>query len=580
LKANKKRRVIWIVASVAVVLSVVLAGGFLVRQRARADASLEPGQVVKVFVGELSAEASASGQLLPRQEATLSIGLPGRVQTVFVEVGDTVQKGDILIQLESDTLERAVRSAEQALIIQEASLSEMTEEPAAQDIQAARAAVDSAQVQLDDLLAGADVKDLAAAEAAVASAEVQLDDLIAGPSAEDLAQAEAALNSALAMEAAERLRYEALDAQLVVARQQLDIATVSLENAQYFYDALANDWQHKEYAPYSPEAEALKDARTNYAVAQARYSLSAANINDSAYRAAQAQVAQARATLETLTGERTVEIAGAREQLAQAQATLATLKASSATQLAAAQSQLAQAKANLTNLLQGTTAEQIAVAEAQVAQARISLANAQARLADAQLLAPFDGVVTAVYLAAGEWATGPAVELTDTSSLQVVLDVDEVDIGLVSVGQRTLITLETWPNEEFEGEVMRIAPTGTAQTEIVTYQVHIRLDPKGLPVRTGMTANADLITSERDGVLLVANRAITIDRDETKYYVYRVDGETITKAEVTVGLRDGSYTEITSGLQEGDSVVIDYEQSELPFGPGSSQGSRSRFSTD
>jgi len=577
---NKKRRVIWIAAAVAVILTAMFAGGILVRQRARADASLEPGQVVKAFVGNLSAEASASGQLLPQQEATLSIGLPGRVETVFVETGDSVQKGDILIQLESDALERAVRSAEQTLIIQQANLAEMTEEPSEQDLEAAKAAVASAQAQLDDLLAGADINDLAAAKAAVASAQAQLDDLLAGPSAEDLAQAKAALNSALAMEAAEKLRYEALDAQLTIARQQLDMATVSLENAQYFYDALANDWQHKEYAPYSPEAQTLKDARTNYAVALARYNLSAANINDSSYRGAQAQVAQARVALEALTGEHTVEIAGAREQLAQTQATLSTLQETSATQLAAAQSQLAQAKANLTNLLQGASSEQVAIAEAQVAQARISLANAQSRLADTQLVAPFDGVVTAVYLAAGEWATGPAVELTDTSSLQVVLDVDEVDIGLVSLGQHTRVTLETWPDEEFEGEVVRIDPTGSTQTEIVTYQVHVRLDPGDRPVRAGMTANAELITSERDGVLLVANRAITVDRQESKYYVHRVDGETISKIEVTIGLRDASYTEIKSGLQEGDSVVIDYAQSGFPFGPEQGQDQRNRFSVD
>jgi HlyD family secretion protein len=218
--------------------------------------------------------------------------------------------------------------------------------------------------------------------------------------------------------------------------------------------------------------------------------------------------------------------------------------------------------------------------EAQVAQARISLANAQSRLADAQLVAPFDGVVTAVYLAEGEWATGPAIELTDTSSLEVVLDVDEVDIGLISPGQRTRVTLETWPEEEFEGEVVRIAPTGSTQNEIVTYQVHVRLDSKDRPVRTGMTANAELITTERDGVLLVANRAITVDRDEGKYFVHRVDGETVSRTEVTIGMRDGSYTEVTSGLQEGDSVVIDYAQSDFPFGPDGSRDRPSHFSTN
>ncbi len=71
-----------------------------------------------------------------------------------------------------------------------------------------------------------------------------------------------------------------------------------------------------------------------------------------------------------------------------------------------------------------------------------------------------------------------------------------------------------------------------------------------------MTANAELTALERQNVLLVPNRAIIIDRQAGKHYVNRVDGDSITKVEVTVGLRDGSYTEITSGLQEGDQVSI------------------------
>jgi HlyD family secretion protein len=310
-------------------------------------------------------------------------------------------------------------------------------------------------------------------------------------------------------------------------------------------------------------------------VALARYNLSAANLNDSAYRSAQAQLAQAQANLNALTKERTVEIASAREQLAQAQAALAALTEERTVQIASARNQLSQAEANLVNLVKGASQERLDIAEAQVAQARIALASAQKRLADATLVAPFEGAVTAVYVAVGEWATGPAVELVDTNSLEVVLDVDEVDIGLVAVGQPTIVTLEAWPDEELQGEVVSIAPKGDAQAEIVTYQVHIGLSAGDLPIRTGMTANAELITSQRDGVLLVANRAITVDRGAGKYYVYRVEGETVSKAEVTVGLRDGSYSEITSGLEEGDKVVVDYEQEGFHFGPG--QDNRTRY---
>jgi HlyD family secretion protein len=189
-------------------------------------------------------------------------------------------------------------------------------------------------------------------------------------------------------------------------------------------------------------------------------------------------------------------------------------------------------------------------------------------LDDATLVAPFDGIVTAVYISPGEWATGRAVELLDPASIEVVLDVDEVDIGRITVGQPSVITLETWPDQEFGGEVTAIAPKAQAQSEIVTYQVHIRLVHDGLlPIRAGMTANATLTTDERQNVLLVPNRAIAVDRQTNKYTVKRVDGDKTTETEVTIGLRDSDFTQITSGLQEGDQVSIAETKEELRFGP-------------
>jgi HlyD family secretion protein len=565
--SRSKRRIIWIAVAVLALATLVTTGGLVARQRARTDPQLANSDLATAFIGELSAEASASGQLLPRREAALSFSSPGKVEQVDVQVGDTVEAGTALAHLERAALERALSNAQQTLAIREANLRELQAGPSDEDVAAAKAAVDSARTQLEDLQAGASKEDLTAAQAAVTSAQAQLDDMLAGPSPEELARAKTALVGAQASLQVEKKRLAAQDAQITVARQQLDVATIQLEDARYFYEALKNDWQHKDYADYSPEAQAYKDAQAAYDVALARYNLSLANINDTAYRNAQAQAAQAQVNLDALTQPKTVEIAAAREQLAQAQLALAQLTEDKTAQIASARSQLAQAEANLSDLLQGPATEQVAIAEAQVEQARISVADAQARLDDATLVAPFSGVVTGVDVAVGEWATGLAVELVDTSSLEVVLDVDEVDIGQVAVGTETLVSLEPWPDTQFQGEVVAVAPRGSAGSEVVTYQVHIRLSPGDLPVRTGMTANAQLITAQHDQVLLVPNRAITADRQAGKYYVYRVDGDAVTKVEVTIGLRDDSYTEIRSGLSEGDKVALNYEESSFPFGP-------------
>jgi HlyD family secretion protein len=557
--------VVKFVLAVLVALAVVvpLAGC----APARAD-DVSSKDTVKAFVGELSAKTSANGQVLPQREAALSFGTPGRVTHVFVDVGDAVNAGDVLVQIESDALQRAVRNAELNLATQEANLADLREGASAAAVAAARAAVASAQAQLDDLLAGPSAEELADAEATLASAQAQLDDLLSGPSAEELAQARAALASAQAAEEAEAARHAVLDDQLAVARLELDLAAADLESAQYFYDALKNDWQHKDYADFSPEAETLRDAQAAYDVALARYNLTAVNINDSALRSARSQVAQAEASLEALIGDKTVEMANARAQVAQAEASLEALIEEHTAQIASARAQLAQAEADLANLLEGTAPETLAIAQAQVEQGHIQLADAQARLAEATLVAPFDGLVTAVYVDQGELSSGLVVEMVDTGSLEVVLDVDEVDIGSIVLGQQTLITLETWPERELEGEVTAIAPKAQTASSVVHYQVHISLDVADLPVRAGMTANADLIASRREDVLLVANKAITADRDAGTYHVYRVEGDKVEKVEIAVGLRDNAYTEVTAGLREGDELVLDYVQETTIYMPG------------
>jgi HlyD family secretion protein len=558
---TENRRTLWIAwAALGALALVVALAGCQGAAQARAERDLSSKDTVVAFVGELSAEASASGEVLAQREAVMSFGTPGRVEEVYVEVGQEVQAGDVLVQLESDALGRALQTAEQNLAIQEANLAELRKEGSEPDIAAAQAALASVQAQLDDLLAGPSELELLDAEAALASARAQLDDLLAGPSRQELARARAALDSAQAAVKAEAARYAAIEDQLIVARRELDLAAVDLESAKYFYDALKNDWQHKDYADFSPEVEVYKDAQTAYNVALARYNLNAAGIDDGALRNAQSQLAQAEANLAALTEVKTVEIAAAREQIALAEASMAALTEAKTAQIAAARAQLAQAEANLGDLLEGASPERVAITEAQVEQARIQVADAQARLAKSRLIAPFDGVVTAVHVEVGELSSGPAVEMVEPSSLEVVLDVDEVDIGNIAVGQDTLITLEAWPDRELEGKVVAIAPKARAQSEVVIYQVHISTNPGDLPIRAGMTANADLITSRREDVLLVANRAITADRKEGTYYVYRKKGDVVDKVEIAVGLRDRTYTEITSGLDEGDELVIGYDE--------------------
>jgi HlyD family secretion protein len=507
--------------------AVLLATAALVIRTQRSAAQDEAdGEIVTatVFVGDLSATAGASGRVVADKEAQLALALAGIVTDVTVEVGQRVQAGDVLVQLDDRDLALTVASAELNVRIQEANLATLLAPPSAADIAAAEAQVRAAEAQLADLLDGPSELQIKIAETNVRSAE------------SSITTASGNLQST---------QGSVTDAQIQGAEARLAQAKLQQTQAR-----LAN-----EDNPTFETDQVLRTANEQVAIAQAEVDALRAGPNRDAVGAAQANVASA----------------AARRDAAQADLD-ALLAGPSATQIAAAESQVAQAQANLDRLNEGSNSAQLESAEAQLEQARINLANAQDTLARAALTAPFDGVVTAVYVSPGEFASGLAVELMADGAQSVRLSVDEIDIGALVVGQPAVITIEAWPTVEIDSVVQTIAPAATDDgSGLVTYDVELTLDTD-LPVRAGMTANANLVTANREDVLLLENRAIRVDRRANRYYVDVQVGDTVEEVEITVGLRDAQYTQVTDGLQAGDVVLVDYEPPTFQPGQGPPPG--------
>ena len=92
-------------------------------------------------------------------------------------------------------------------------------------------------------------------------------------------------------------------------------------------------------------------------------------------------------------------------------------------------------------------------------------------------------------------------------------------MGSFAVGQPALVTLEAWPDREIESEIVAIAPSASDENSaLVTYDVRLAYQADDLPTLIGLTANANLITAQRNDVLLVSNAAITPDRAAGKYF--------------------------------------------------------------
>jgi len=191
--------------------------------------------------------------------------------------------------------------------------------------------------------------------------------------------------------------------------------------------------------------------------------------------------------------------------------------------------------------------------------AELSLESAELNLEKAEIVAPFDGMVSDISITEGEEMSTaalatPAISLVDTSDIEMRGFIDEIDIAIVQLGQEAKILLDALPDEEVKGSVAFISPVGTILAGVVSYDTTITLENPVEELRDGMSATAEVIIERRDDVLLIPNRTIRGTTENPKVVVL-VDGQQ-EEREITLGLSDGINTEVLSGLEEGEEVVI------------------------
>lgn len=182
-------------------------------------------------------------------------------------------------------------------------------------------------------------------------------------------------------------------------------------------------------------------------------------------------------------------------------------------------------------------------------------------MADPRVLAPADGVVSGLLIedAKDVAATQDSSGLSDALTLRLGgavkmrIDVDELDINSVSLGQTASVTMDAFPGESFRATVTHISRIGTSAGSITTYPVEVTLsgDPRLLE---GMNGSAVITTADVKGVLLVPLDATSEDSEGVYVYVRGADGETLERRDITLGLSDGTNAEVLSGLAVNDVI--------------------------
>lgn len=490
------------IAAIGTAVIAIVGGGYL---RLRPDTAAAAANVATATVqrSTLTATVNTAGNIQAHQSVDLAFGQSGVVKAVYVKVGDRVQAGDLLAELDTADLSLQLRSAQVNLKNAQDQLAK-TENPATgQDIALARAQLASAQAAYDKVAAGVSQSKLTSAQAQVASAQ-------------------AAYNAAVKSAAT-------ADSSLVSAAATLEKARIALEKAQGEYDKVA--WRGDVGA--TSQAATLQSATIDYEQAKANYDALAATAQTDANS----------------------KIASAAAALRSAQANLEEVRNQVTTaDLAAAQASLTQAQNNLEELLAGPDAITLSIARHAVETAQIALDQIELKLQQARIVAPFAGVITTVNARTGQTASGTAISLADLEHLDIIVNMAEVDVNKVQVGQPAEITLDAVADLTLNGEVAQIAPAGVQSSGVVNYPVTIAITRPSSAVKTGMTANVNIIVAQRDNVLTVPNRAIrTVGKQKMVTVLF--EGQQI-QTPVQVGLSGDTATEIVSGLKEGDTVVL------------------------
>ncbi len=232
--------------------------------------------------------------------------------------------------------------------------------------------------------------------------------------------------------------------------------------------------------------------------------------------------------------------------------------------LAVAQAELADAQREIDRLKDGPSAEDIAAAEARVA-------AAQSTLNQSKIIAPFEGVITQANSVPGDMVTPSTVafRMDALAHLLIDLEISEVDINSVEIGQPVTVTFDAVQGKTYNGKVSQINQAGDDKSGAVNFTVTVELTDADALVKPGMTAAVTISVKELQDALLVPNRAVRVIDSKRMVYILK-DGQPVA-VEVRLGATSDTNSEVVGGdLKEGDLIILNPPSN--AFGPGSGGG--------
>lgn len=533
---TKKKILIFIIISIITVVGLY----FLFFKKEKVEYFL-----VEVAIGNIIQEVSETGSVKVGEEINLGFRNAGRIEKIYVEVGNSVKSGQSLAKLDTAQFIIQLREAQAALEVAQAQFDKLLAGSTPEEIQVAKTAVLNAQNTLDDVKQNLeDVKADATEDlgAAYEDALNILDDsyLKAYNAYNDVSDIQRTYFSGNDQESLSvQENKNKINNNLNQAKNYLDIAKSNSNNKNIdsalseFKTALGNIYDALTVIREKTEAVSYRNTVTS--TDKTSLDTHRTNINTALTNVVNSQQA---ISSTKITNESNINTAEAAVSSAEGN-------------LKAAEDQLALTKA-------GPSQEEINLYQAQVRQAQAKANLLQNQIQEATIVSPTKGQITKIEKRIGEMAqpTEAVIFLLPAVPFQVEVDIYEEDIVKVKTGNQVEITLAAFPDKIFEGMVISIDPAEKLVEGIVYYEVTIDFMEFPQEIKPGMTTDIVIKTASRKNVLVIPEE--TIIRKDIKVTVRIVSGDVLEPKEIVIGLigSDG-MVEVISGLSEGEEVVLE-----------------------
>ncbi len=605
-------KIIWQHKIAALIVVIILSGGGYFGYKALKSTTTETRYVLaQVKKGTITLSVSGSGQVAASNQVDIKPKISSDVVYIGVKNGQEVKAGDLLAQIDARDAQRAVESAQTALETAKLDLEELLSPADELTLLKAENAALQAKNSLEKLKLNQETEyqkaldDIQTAEDniqegyedafnAAANAFFDLPAIIAGSRdilySYDIAKSEiliddtqdnvsALINSIANTDSASRLKLEIF----------IDSAEAAYKMAREKYDK--NFADYKEASRYSKKEviEALLNDTLETTRAMAEAVKNEVNVLDFwvDYQSGRnsrifPKVTGYQSDLKTYTSKTNGYISSLlsvqrslqdnRDVKLNAEQSLAQMKKTYPLDLSAAEINLEEKEKSLADLKAGADELDIRTKKNIVQQKEDVLIVAQENRAACYIRAPFDGVIAGVYIKKGDSVSSGSKLFTLSSNQKIAeITLNEIDVSKIKIGQKATVVFDAVEGLTITGEVAEIDIIGTVSQGVVSYSAKVIFDTQDERVKPGMSVSATIIADVKTDALMVANSGVKSQGNN--YFVQAPQGQDaqmqgltnsagvalslpLVNQTVEIGIVNDEFTEIKSGLKEGDAVVV------------------------